>query len=159
MSLYVQFAIEERPRSVRLFLKQFYSRHKDPYTAYPHNTYNDPGCRNLHCDKAYRSFDDLYELVKTYYPSITLKQMVDILLTTKLTIRGNKPDEEVPAYPHLAVCCNMNKIRFIPYRQISCEPEYINLRMRESQWTWRELLNLVGIKNKKDLEEYIKNSK
>lgn len=154
MPLYVKFAMEKRPETVRLFLKEFYSRHKDPYTAYAHNTYSDSACNELHCDKAYRSFDDLYELVKTYYSSITLKQMVNILLTTKITLQG-----DVLAYPHLAVCSNMNKIRFIPYRQISCEPEYINLKMKESEWTWSELLNLVGIKNKKDLEEYIKNSK
>ena len=97
MELYVKFAEEGRPRTIRAFLKQFYSNRVDPYLAIGHNTYYDRECLRLHCSRSYRSFDDLYDLVKTYYPSIRKKKMIHYLLTVKI------PTQNGRSVPHLAL--------------------------------------------------------
>lgn len=152
MALYVKFAQEKRPRTVKLFLKQFYSGRKDPYIAYAGRTYTDSECRNLHCDRSYRSFDDLLNMINTYYPSITAKKLMHHLLTIKIPVQG-KPDEFYTY--HLATCSGMGRIRYIPYYQKFWDPNQIDRRMPNSRYTWSELLAKLGITNEKEFHEYI----
>jgi hypothetical protein len=53
----------------------------------------------------------------------------------------------------------MNRIRYIPYREVNTHPEHLDRRMSESTNTWMELLNLLGITNYKELLDYIENHK
>jgi len=152
MALYVKFAQEKRPRTIRGFIKQFYTSGVDPYFARGHNTYFDPGCTDLHCSRAYRSFDDLWELVNTYYRPIPPAKMMHYLLTTKIPLQGDKIAEV-----HLGTCSGMRRIRFIPYHSAAFEG--IDRQMEFSQFTWRELLAPLGVTNYAEFNEYIKNKK
>jgi len=152
--LYVKFAQEKRPRTVKMFLKQFYTNRVDPYIAIGHTTYHDHECTRRHCSLSYRSFDDLYDMVRTYYPSIRKKKMIHYLLTTNIPIGDGRRSK-----PHLGICGGMGRIRFIPYREMNVDHNHLNRRMPNSTHTWMELLNLLGIKNSKELEEYVENNK
>lgn len=153
MALYVRFAQQERPRTVREFLRKYYNNQVDPYLAKGHDTYFDPECRRVHCTRMYRSFDDLLDLVNTYYPSIKPLKLMHYLLTTKIPLRG----ENKFAKPHLGTCNGMGRIRFIPYNQSNYD--HIDHRMPNSRFTWKELLEPLGITNKDEFEAYIKNQK
>lgn len=152
MALYVKFAQEKKPRTVKLFLKQFYASKKDPYIAYAGVTYIDPECKKRHCDRSYRSFDDLLDMVRTYYPSTTPKRLMHHLLTIKIPIQG-KPNEFYTY--HLATCGGMGRIRYIPYYQHYWDSNQIERRMANSVFTWKELLAKLGITNEKEYREYI----
>jgi hypothetical protein len=153
MELYVQFAQEELPRTVASFIKKYYTKRVDPYIAIGHNTFFDPECTKLHCSKSYRSFDDLYDLVKTYYPDTTKKEMIHHLITV------NIPTQNGRSFPNLGTCNTMNRIRFIPYQKMNDRPEHLEMKMLHSENTWMELLGLIGIKSEKELQEYIKNNR
>ena len=83
MAIYVKFAEENKPKTVREFLNKFFSSHKENYIRNV-ETYSDKECTILQCkaDK-YRSFDDIFELVKTYYPIVSIGTIFKILLTLK----------------------------------------------------------------------------
>lgn len=153
MALYVKFAQEKRPRTVRGFLKKFYSYQVDPYYAKGHDTYKDALCQRLQCNRGYRSFDDLHELVKTYYPSIDEKKMMHYLLTTKIPLMG----KDLYAKPHISHCGEMNRLRYIPYHR--AELAEIDRKMSASRYTWRQLLAPLGVTDQASFKEYIKNSK
>ena len=153
MKLYVKFAQERRPRTIRLFLKQYYSYYTDPYIAKGHDTHFDPACTRRHCGLSYRSFDDLYDLVKTYYPTIRKKKIMNHLLTIKIPIQNGV------AKPHLGICSTMNRIRFIPYRTMNTSDKHLTRRMPNSANTWMELLNLIGITSEQELLDYINKHK
>lgn len=154
MYLYVKFAQEKKPRTVREFLKKFYHL-SDGWCLKGYTTYSDSECKRSQSSHSYRSFDDLLILVKTYYPSITDKKLIHYLLTTDF-----KLSENIKAYPHLGVCSGMGKIRFIPYKELNVSYDLdIRKRMLNSKNTWNELLKLIGIKNEYQFKEYIKNRK
>lgn len=153
MALYVKFAQQERPKTVRQFIRKYYSNHVDPYLAKGHDTYFDPECKRIHCTRMYRSFDDLLDLVNTYYPSIKPLKLMHYLLTTKIPLQGINRF----AKPHLGTCNGMGRIRFIPYNQHSLDG--FKTRMPNSKYTWEELLTPLGITNHAEFEAYIQNQK
>lgn len=148
MALYVKFAQEQRPNSVKGFLKKFYTRDVDVSIAKGQYTFFDPECTKVHDKHQYRSFDDLLELVQTYYPKVTPVKLMHYLLTTKIALQG----KDRFAKPHLGKCNDMGKIRFIPYMTDS----YSNLdvKMPESKYTWNELMRPLGIKTEHDFVKY-----
>lgn len=156
MSLYVKFAKEKRPRTVKQFLIEYYSLRKDPYLAYGGDTYSNIECTIHHCGRSYRSFDDLLDLVNTYYPSIKPKKLMHYLLTVKIK---SSDKAEGFYWPHLATCSGMGRIRYIPYYQKWYDQNQINLRMGNSRYTWKELLAMLGITNEKEFFEYIETNR
>lgn len=150
MALYVKFAEQKRPDTVRKFIKRYYAHNRMSFLK-GEDTYGDKECSKLHCDKNYRSFDDLEELVKTYYPSVKTVRILEVLLTTDYS-NGQKQ-----MHPHLGICADMGRIRFIPY----CCPNYSSVhdKMLKSKFTWNELLIQLGINNRYEFDDYIKTRK
>lgn len=154
MALYVKFAQEKKPRTVREFLKKYYSIRVDPYVAYGGPTFKNPECTVLHCSLSYRSFDDLLTLVNTYYPSIKPKKLMHYLLTIKFVLQGG-----AVAQPNIGVCGTMGRIRFLPYKDLHYDQSQIDRVMPNSQWTWKQLFAMIGINDEAEFRAYIKNNR
>lgn len=150
MALYVKF---KKPRTIKEFLIQFYS--KDAYGGsykIADNTYKDVECKQLHCDKAVRSFDDLFELIQTYYPSTTPQILIKHLLTVKI-----KKSAGGILKPYLDYCNGMRIIRYFPY-MFQTSQSSLDQKMDNSKYTWSELLSLIGIKNLNEYKEFVNNN-
>ncbi len=149
MALYVKF---KKPRTIKEFLIEFY-KNTDYGCGTAGVTYFDVECTKIHCSKSYRSFDDLLELVQTYYPSTTPKRMIYHLITLKIL----NPKTNRMFVPHLGVCAGMGRIRYIPYPDWNCS-SYLTKQMGQSKYTWKELLSLLNIKDIRELKEFVKNN-
>ncbi len=91
MAIYVKF---ERQRTVKQFLTLLYSHYNNSGYVTAVETYCNKECTLLQCVKnKYRSIDEVLELVKTYYPSFTLKKLAK-LLHSIVIINGNHTKKE-----------------------------------------------------------------
>lgn len=151
MKLYVKFAEEKKPKTVLEFLQLFYSRKVDVFYAFGHYTYYDKECKKIQDTHNWRSFDDLLDLVQTYYPSIKPVKLMHYLLILKIQLLNG-----VLSKPHLGTCDGMRKIRYIPYKHIIENNSSLSRPMPESKYTWSELLAPLGILNREDILTYIK---
>ena len=157
MAIYVNF---ERPRTVKEFLNTFYQEDVyDSYKLVASETYKDKECTILQCNRnRIRSYDDLYELVKTYYPSYTRKKL------TLLLIKSNFNNKIIGGY--FGSCRDMNKIRYIPIIKYGVyNPEFknkysliCNTMKLKSKYGWKELFSKVGINSQEDFDK-IRNKK
>ena len=72
-----------RKGSVKNFIISIFNRQTrgwdDNDTFYCCNTYKNKRCTIIQCNGKRRSFEDLYRIVKTYYPSISIKRFHVIL--------------------------------------------------------------------------------
>lgn len=152
MSIYVKFAEEKKPKTINEFLIKFYTnRNIIMGQASADITYSDKKCFITQCDRTRRSFDDLLELTKTYYTSITPKTLMSKLLKLK-------PHKNSIIY--LTNCSGMMKTRISfyiygyevrSYENIIIESKY------NSKYSWKELFDMLNIKNNEQLKKYIKN--
>lgn len=149
MAIYVKFAEEKKPKSIKEFLNNLYTKERVSYYARAVDTFTDKNCTQLQSSHMYRSFDDLLILTKTYYPSITTKKFIKILLNLKIPI----PNSDKYYYPYLGSCSTMGKIRFIPYKGKFLDS--YQTKMPNSKYTWEELLKPLGIKDTKTLTKYL----
>jgi len=151
MAIYVKF---EKPRTIKEFLIKFYTSKNFDYSESSlgaSNTYSDKECKVLQCDRRSRSFDELLEILQTYYPSTTPKICMYHLLTVQYV---NKKGKRM--YPYLGTCGGMNRIKYLPYHdKTALTSAYFDTSMRESKYTWRELLKLLNIKNITELKTFI----
>ena len=134
MALYVKFAEEKKPENIRDFLREFYKK-VVMNVCYGEVTYHNKECTEQQCSRAHRSYDDLAELLKTYFPELTDKDIIHYLLSTKID----------NFKPQLAVCDSMGRIRYIPYQFMNSN-EYLNHKMSLSKYTWAELLAMINVK-------------
>lgn len=152
--LYVKF---KRPKSLKEFIIKYYDldrpeKHPSYFYGPSTNTYNDIECTTLHCNKYCRSWDDLYIIFKTYYPSLSKAKCFDTLMKTCLH-KGYKFQ--------LAYCGGMKRIRFIPgitWRNYSFSNiclNHLNTKMSNSKNTWKELFNLLKLDTDKKILEYL----
>lgn len=148
MAIYVKF---KKPRTINEFLILFYTRREGSGQAYAAYTYYDKNCHREQCNKIRRSFDDLLELVQTYYPSTTPKILISRLL--KLKLNNYK-------YICLTNCSGMSKIRisyFIYADYASNYNKAVSIDKLKSKYSWKDLLDKIGITNEKQYQDYIKN--
>lgn len=69
----------DKSKSVKDLLESNFTHYE--YDVYKfRSTYTDRELKNLQCKAARRSFPDLFELVKTYFPSTTKRKLAYILL-------------------------------------------------------------------------------
>jgi len=157
MALYVKFAEEKKPRTIREFLIKYYTNPEDtgPYDSQTHanSTYSDKECTKLHSRHMRRSFDDLHEIVKTYFPKATPR------LVFKRLLKLNHP-----VYNALVLtnCDGMMRVRISLYRDghnsASSYYNAVNTAKFNSKYSWKDLLDMVGIKSQAEFEKY-KNEK
>ena len=149
MKIYTTFG---RQKTVRIFLEKLFSSEYNFQRIQNICTYLDPECKIVQCYKdKFRSFDDIYDCVNTYYKNITPKALIHLLLTlNKKTSSGKE------LYLHMANCSTINKIRMLYYcDQHSCYNSAFTCSKYGSKWSWKELLEMLGIKSIEDIKNYV----
>ncbi len=146
--IYVKF---KKPDTIEEFIKELIS--------FPHyggtyltgvETYHNPECTEVQCDSMRRrSFDDILDCVNTYFDNITPQELMERL--TRIRI----PQENGNQFKlYCAHCPTINRSVMIFYKSTSGE-ELTELK-GDSQWSWKELFEMVGVTNNVELEEYYK---
>jgi hypothetical protein len=144
MKLYVNFPI---PSTVREFLLTFLVRWKSGYVCYANATYFDKECKLIHCDpNKYRGFDDILNVVQTYFPEIDEKQLMHHLVMLEL-------DDKY--YGHFGVCKDVGILRYILYTEVDYIDIFNNYTPEKSRYNWRDLFLLLDIHNTEEIKNYI----
>ena len=154
MAIYVKFAEENKPKTVREFLHKFFSSYKEQYLRNV-KTYSDKECTILQCNSdKYRSFDDIFELVKTYYPTVSIGTIFKILLTLK------PKHNDIVYNLFMMSCSGIKKINclYVKFKGGSVKnySDIIQNTSYDSNYTYKELFNMIGVKNQEDLDNILK---
>lgn len=76
--------LKQKPKNIKDLLKIFFS-HQSYGVMKGICTYQDKACSKVQCPAGrYRSFDDLYDCAKTYFPTITPKRLIHEVTTARL---------------------------------------------------------------------------
>lgn len=144
--IYVNF---KKPRTLREFLTKFFDYHKSDNSArLCVKTYTDSECKFVQCaENKYRSFDNILECVNTYFPKVTAKELIHELLTLNL-----KTKTGAQLYLRMANCSTINKIRC--WYGINTSSDVLLVSRLGSQYSWKELLEMLGIKTQEQIYEY-----
>ena len=157
MAIYVKFAEEKKPKSIKEFLTKFFS--EDDGTGYVRNveSYNNKECTSVQCVRnKYRSFDDTLELVQTYYKSSTPKKVFETLLNLKV-LNGNNSE----CYLHMMSCSGIRRINFlyIAGKTGSAKTDYKSICYSDtynSKYSWQQLFAMLNINSNEDFTKYLK---
>lgn len=125
----------DRQPTISQFLLEVFSYNKEPYMTSV-ETYYDEECLKIQCKAGkYRSFNEIFILVKTYYKSITVVKLAKLLLEMEIKI-----DDRV-YYRYMMYCSDIHKpvILFTRFNQSSA---LSNLKGDEN-YSWLELYNMV----------------
>ena len=142
--LYVKF---KRPRTIQEFLIKFFSKARNTHDTHAQHTYHDKECKYLHCSKPWRSINDIYRLVHTYYPSTTLK----ILMHNLVILRVPHKNKGSFYYPHFGYCGDMGRCRYMPY--------FVGSGYQTDSgggYSWKKLFKLIEITGTATFKEYKK---
>ena len=154
MAIYVKFAEESKPKTVREFLHKFFSSYKDQYLRNV-KTYSNKECTILQCNiNKYRSFDDIFELVKTYYPTVSIGTIFRILLTLK------PKHDDIVYNLFMMSCSDIKKINclYVKFKgdKVKNYSDIIHNTSYDSNYTYKELFDMIGVKNQEDLDNILK---
>ncbi len=154
MSLYVNF---EPPATLKEFLYKFFS-----FETYDRilsvETYFDEECNNRHCSAGKnRSFDDVYEVVLTYYPETSIVELLNTIFL--LDIKSKSGDKR---YFYASICDTINRTimmfysKALIYNSLQIEHYWI-YKPTNSKWSWMELFQICDpiIETQEDLNIYI----
>jgi hypothetical protein len=100
---------------------------------------------------SYRSFDDLLLIVKTYYPSYTAKKLIKLLFSFNIYERTF----------YMVTCYGIRKPTCCFYK-VSEKNYVIGDRIIKSKATngdWKDILKLIDITTKKQLQKLVKSIK
>lgn len=145
MNIYTKFGKQD---TIYKFIQKLYSDISRGSEAHALPTYKDEGCFELQClGGKYRSFDDLFDCVRTYYPHVTPEYLMHILLTVNI-----KSDKR-PLYLFMSNCSGIDRIRIYYYY----EEKYtkIDCYKYNSKWSWIELLAMLGLNTINDIKKYV----
>ena len=100
-------------------------------------TYYDKDCIDRHCDNGrLRSFDDVYIVLRTYFPYITVLEVFDIIMRSGITVNGQKQ------LPSFASCGAMARIR-ITYNAWWSKLSKAHLESQyDSKYSWADLIEM-----------------
>ncbi len=102
-------------------------------------TFRDEDCTILQCNSGrFRSFDDVYDIAKTYFPETTEKKVMKALLKLNLPYEG----EKVKIY--IANCHDIKKPTIAFSGRGGTYIRTSDSAMSKSIYKWSELLALVG---------------
>jgi hypothetical protein len=141
--IYVKFA---KPKTVKDFLKEFFSAKNVFGHPCSVTTYSDKECKIIQCGLGRRrSLEDLFTCVKTYFPSVTLKTLMKELVS--LRPRGQK------LYPYYCSTIHRPVIIFdtIPPARLPTGVSHTN-----SKSSWPSALARIGIYTIEQLNNYQK---
>ncbi len=112
-------------------------------------TYSDEKCLNIQCiEGKLRSFDEVYDIITTYFPETTLKEIIHNLITLDF-----KLDE--PLYIKMTNCSTINRI-VLYYSTDYFNTSIFDISKYNSKYCWDELLNLLKLKSIVDIKKYVK---
>jgi hypothetical protein len=126
-------------------------------------TYKNKECTKIQCEPdRLRSFDDLYYLCKTYFPTITYKTVFKTLL--RLYYSSNSYEYTY----QLANCLAMRRIRYyivvtlskncaegVLRRAINQSIYYYDQPKLGSLYSWEELFSMLGLNSRNEIVEYL----
>ncbi len=160
--IYVNFKPAD---TVQGFLKQlFYIRDDYRYSTGFVETFNDANCRTQQCGRQrMRSFDDVLEIIQTYFPSYSPENLMHDLLVFEIYCSTTKEQERKFNGKRLLMqfsnCSTMKRIRVL----FQCNEDRdiginkgsdIFCTSYESKWNWKDLLHSIGIKPCNTNNEY-----
>lgn len=149
----IKIYLKSKPKNLLDFLSKFFLINYAWTTSV--ETYFDEQCTKVQCKQgSIRSFDDLYTCCLTYFPKTKPEKLFSKLLTTYYVINGNK------ARIFLYRCRTIKRTTLYyntgykrSYQSI-CETEKL-----DSEYSWKELFNMLGINSQEDLNKYLKTHK
>lgn len=144
MKLYVEIEKIKGER-ITTFLKKCYNIKPNSYDIIFTKTYFDESCQTQQCKNGNRSFEDLYAVIKTYYPNCTkkhfAKQLEKLLKESKI---------------RLLFCPDIQKWVFMNISLFSTEDnqykylyDYKSSRLKlnkkgEGKYTYFDIMSLMG---------------
>ena len=156
MAIYVKFAEEEKPKSIKEFLTKFFSSQIE-FLFQNVTTYNNKECTSIQCAKnKHRSFDEVLELVQTYYKTATPKNVFKTLLDLVIT-----DDQGKKYYLYMMSCSGIQRINLLYYRgrEAQAQTKYENICNNPkltSKYDWKELFAMIDINSDQDFTKYLK---
>ncbi len=150
-TIYLEKFKDKNPKDVKEIITALY----DNYYCASLKTYQDSLCTKLQCESSKsRSFDDIYYLCKSYLPATTVKDVIEVLLNLKIN------DKVI----YGGSCGGIKKIviSFHPMKDIKrafingTYDQSVSNSQHNSQWNWKELLEMIEITNNQQYNEYVK---
>jgi len=153
MKIYVKFEI---PKTVREFLKKFFSVENGTSLAQNATTYTDPDCKNMQCsEKRSRSFRETCDCVQTYFPKATDKTIFRILLTLNL-----KNSLGQPMYLCTSFCSTVN--RPVMYYHTTKPPYYSSVNNTHNgvdNMSWKDIYGMWKLTDGPKVDAFIEKYK
>lgn len=148
MAIYIK--LDKKPNSLRQLMREYFSYAvREPYVTNVRTYYNKE-CTILQCSAGkWRSFEDVLECAKTYFPSITPKKLLSLLLTLNIK---NIDNERCELY--MRSCADIRRINVFYSPYVMGYSRIIEEAKYNSKYSWKELLDKLNIKNYEDLENY-----
>ena len=157
MAIYVKFAEEKKPKSIKEFLLKVFSSNCNCGYVRNVETYYDKQCKSVQCVKQkYRSFDDILELVQTYYKSATAKKVFKELLDLRPL---NEKDTVCRLY--MMSCSGIQRINLLYTPKSNSSENQISYTYNcthqtfTSKYSWKQLFAKLNINSNDDLIKYL----
>ena len=111
-------------------------------------SYANKECTNWQCNaQKMRSFEDIFDCVKTYFKTATRKRVLEEILRLNMSYGAFK------FYPQFGYCGGMRKIKIYYARGAS---RFTNLDLTgKSLQSWNNLFLTLGLKGESQVREYI----
>lgn len=148
--IYVKF---DAPKTPKLFLKKFFC--KSPSHLTGSTTYRDKECKKYQCSGyTNRSFEEVYLILKTYYPKITRKDVIHELVVFNKPFIDNmgvlKRRVLQPSF-----CETINKpVLWFSYYSLPESWRITQDSKGRQKHSWKELFEMIGIRNSQDFNAY-----
>lgn len=143
--------------SIQEFIVNLFN-HRDGYHFFSVETYSDKDCKIIQCYRnKYRSIDDLYNILNTYY-NISYEELLHYLLMTRIKINDNIK------YPQFIYCSDTNLFTMCFGGRLLSLNELKDDHMSYSEesissMSWYELFLELYIKTQEDLGNYLEEHK
>lgn len=151
MAIYLKI---EKPKTIEELLLQLFTFKGHYHTGT--TTYLDEACTQIQCEEnKWRSFDDVYELVNTYFPNTDEKEVMRQLLILPL-----KKDNGIDLYPYFAFCNKINMCTLMVYPSSGANnKDSLTKTKGVGKYAWGDLLEMFDITNTKELQNYIEQNR
>jgi hypothetical protein len=144
MALYVKIKKQE---TIKQFLTLFFSStfRKGYLTSL--SSYTDSGFLELQCEEGrYRSFDDVFEIITTYYPGTTVVELMNELIDLKPRCIETGVLKDL----YTMFCGNISKSVMLYHNHTSND---VSAQKGDSEYSWFTLFKMVKEKNSKKIND------
>jgi len=153
MKIYLK--LDKKPKTVRELLKILFSSYFSTQQTHNVATYFDEQCTKTQCtSNRLRSFDDIFDIVHTYFPTVSDKTIFKYLLTLDV-----KSKVGTTSNLHIGSCGGIKRIRVLYYTGTSdnCTSldRILNQTKYDSKYSMRELFNMINIKTQEEFTALI----